>query len=201
MQDQYYYEYELDSHYCYPGTYILKNKLNITDIDELKSAERSITSLRTAQIMQNPIEGTLDFNYLKSIHKFIFGDIYEWAGKIRTVNISKGNSFCRCEFIEEQMNSVMKKLEREKYLENLSAEDLSKRLAYYIGEINAIHSFREGNGRTQRMFIDCLARHNGYSLDFTKIRNDEMLEASVQTFHLKYELMSELLLRALSVNK
>lgn len=112
MEDKYYYEYETDSHYCYSGTYVLKNKLNITDENELKSAERSITSLRTAQFMQNPIDGKLDFNYLKSIHKFIFGDIYEQAGTIRTVNISKGNQFCRSEFIEEQMISIMRKLEK-----------------------------------------------------------------------------------------
>lgn len=179
MSDKYYYEYE----------------------NELRSAERSITSLRTAQLIQNPIEGKLDFNYLKNIHKFIFGDIYEWAGTIRTVNIAKGNSFCRCEFIEEQMESIMRKLEKENYLENLNIEMLAERLAYYIGEINAIHPFREGNGRTQRMFIECLALKNGFSLDFAKISNEEMLEASVQTFNLEYKLMSKLLLRALSINE
>lgn len=152
-------------------------------------------------MIQNPIEGKLDFNYLKNIHKFIFGDIYEWAGTIRTVNIAKGNSFCRCEFIEEQMESIMRKLEKENYLENLNIEMLAERLAYYIGEINAIHPFREGNGRTQRMFIECLALKNGFSLDFAKISNEEMLEASVQTFNLEYKLMSKLLLRALSINE
>ena len=152
-------------------------------------------------MIQNPIEGKLDFNYLKNIHKFIFGDIYEWAGTVRTVNIAKGNSFCRCEFIEEQMESIMRKLEKENYLENLNIEMLAERLAYYIGEINAIHPFREGNGRIQRMFIECLALKNGFSLDFAKISNEEMLEASVQTFNLEYKLMSKLLLRVLSINE
>ena len=141
------------------------------------------------------------FNYLKNIHKFIFGDRYEWAGTVRTVNIAKGNSFCRCEFIEEQMESIMRKLEKENYLETLNIEMLAERLAYYIGEINAIHPFREGNGRTQSMFIECLALKNGFSLDFAKISNEEMLEASVQTFNLEYKLMSKLLLRALSINE
>lgn len=200
MEDKYYYEYENDSNYCYPSTYVLKNKLNIIDENELKAAERSITSLRTAQLMQNPICGKLDFNYLKSIHKFIFGDIYGWAGVTRTVNIEKGNTFCRYEFIEEQMDSIMRKLKNENYLENLNSKKLAERLAYYIGEINAIHPFREGNGRTQRMFIECLALHNGFLLDFAKISDDEMLEASVQTFNLEYDLMNELLLRALSIN-
>ena len=167
------------------------------DENELKDAERSITPLRTAQLIQNPLDGDLDFNYLKNIHKFIFGDIYEWAGSIRTVNISKGNPFCRCEFIEEQME----KLKRENYLEGLSINVLAERLAYYIGEINAIHPFREGNGRTQRMFIECLAVKNGFSLDFSKISNEEMLEASVQTFNMNYTLMSSLILKSLSKNE
>lgn len=201
MEDKYYYEYEADSYYCYPGTHVLKNKLNIRDENELKSAERSITSLRTAQFMQNPIDGKLDFDYLKSIHKFIFGDIYEWAGTTRTVNISKGNQFCLCEFIEEQMISIMRRLEKENYLENLSIKKLADRLAYYIGEINAIHPFREGNGRSQRMFIECIALHNGLQLDFAKISNEEMLKASVETFNLEYEFMSEILLRALSIKE
>ncbi|GAA0712771.1 hypothetical protein GCM10008904_26310 [Paraclostridium ghonii] len=151
--------------------------------------------------MQSPTHGKLDFNYLKSIHKFIFGDIYEWAGTIRTVNISKGNQFCRSEFIEEQMISIMRKLEKENYLENLTIEKLADRLAYYIGEINAIHPFREGNGRSQRMFIECLALRSGFQLDFAKISNEEMLRASVETFNLKYEFMSKLLLRALSIKE
>lgn len=95
----------------------------------------------------------------------------------------------------------MRKLEKENYLENLNIEMLAERLAYYIGEINAIHPFREGNGRTQRMFIECLALKNGFSLDFAKISNEEMLEASVQTFNLEYKLMSKLLLRVLSINE
>lgn len=95
----------------------------------------------------------------------------------------------------------MRKLEKENYLENLNIEMLAERLAYYIGEINAIHPFREGNGRTQRMFIECLVLKNGFSLDFAKISNEEMLEASVQTFNLEYKLMSKLLLRALSINE
>lgn len=197
MMNEYYYEYEQDSFYCYPHTYVLKNKLGITDEEELKKAEREITALRTAQLMQNPMEGIFDFDFLKRIHLFLFGDIYEWAGQTRNVNISKGNQFCRCEFIEDQMNNVMQKLKKEEYLAGLKKEKLAQRLSYYIGEINAIHPFREGNGRTQRMFIELLAEHNGYHLDFSKISNEEMLEASLQTFNLEYEYMAELFMKAL----
>lgn len=198
MQDQYYYEYEQDNYYCYQGTYVLKNKMGITDANELKVAEREITAIRTAQLMQNHIEASFDFELLKKIHAFLFGDIYEWAGKIRNVNISKGNQFCRCEFIDDQMNMVMNKLKKDNYLSDLSREETASKLAYYLGEINAIHPFREGNGRTQRMFIELLAAHNGYQLDFSKITSQEMLEASQQTFNLEYEYMTRILLRALS---
>jgi len=93
MVDEYYYEYEQDSYYCYHGTYILKNKLGILELEELKREEREITSLRMAQLMQKAIPEKFDFEYFKKIHCFLFDDIYEWAGKVRLVNISKGNQF------------------------------------------------------------------------------------------------------------
>ena len=96
------------------------------------------------------------------------------------------------------MFQIMNKLADENYLCGLDKEKLAERLAYYIGEINAIHPFREGNGRSQRMFIEVLAFRNGYHLDFALISNEEMLEASMQTFNLKYELMTTLLLRAMN---
>ena len=196
MADEYF--YEQDTFYCYPNTNVLKNKLGITDEAELKKAEREITALRTAQLLQNPIGGVFDFIFLKKIHQFLFGDIYEWAGKTRNVHISKGNQFCRCEFIEEQMNIVMQQLKEENYLAGMKMDNLASRLAFYLGEINAIHPFREGNGRTQRMFVGLLAERNGYYLDFTKITKEEMLKASLDTFNLEYGFMTELLLKALA---
>lgn len=199
MKGEYYYEYEQDNYYCYPNSFVLKNKLNIQNAEELKSAEREITALRTAQAMIDRIEGNFDFEHLKKIHHIMFGDIYEWAGKIRTVNISKGNQFCICEYIEDQMGEIFKKLRQENYLQDCKEKsEIAKKLAYYLGEINSIHPFREGNGRTQRMFIEHLASSLGYQLDFMKIGSKEMLEASVRTFVLDYKLMEELMLRGLS---
>lgn len=199
MIDEYYYEYEQDNFYCYPGTYVLKNKLNILDQNELKIAEREITALRTAQALTTRIEGNFDFKHLAQIHRFLFGDIYEWAGTIRTVNISKGNQFCLCQFIQEQMDEVFKKLKKEYYLIDCNDKnEVAKRLAYYLGEINSIHPFREGNGRAQRMFVEHLAAYLGYRLDFMKISSHEMLEASARSFMSDYTLMEELMIRALS---
>lgn len=93
---------------------------------------------------------------------------------------------------------VMDKLKKDNYLFGLSIEETASKLAFYLGEINAIHPFREGNGRTQRMFIELLAAHNGYQLDFSQITSEEMLAASQQTFNLEYDCMTKILLRALS---
>ncbi len=194
----YHYEYEWDKYYCYPNSFVLKNKLNIIDAEELYKAERAITALKTSQLLINRIEGNFDFEHLKKIHFFLFCDIYEWAGKIRTVNIAKGNQFCRCEYIEKQMNNLLKKLKEENFLVGYSRMETAKRLAYYLGEINVIHPFREGNGRTQRLFIEHLSHKLGFRLDFDKISKEEVLEASVRSFALDYRLMEVIIYKALT---
>ncbi len=197
MNQRYYYEYEWDSEYCYPHSHVLKNKLNITDQSELEEAERAITSLKMAQASLIKIRGRFGITHLKRMHKFLFEDIYPWAGQFRTVNISKGNEFCRADYIEPQLLALFYSLKKENYLRNCAnVLEISKRLSYYLGEINVIHPFREGNGRTQRLFIETLADNAGYILDFSKISEDEMLEASVLSYEQDYSLMDELMLRA-----
>jgi len=202
MAKEYHYEFEYDSRYCYPNSKVLKNKLNILDAVQLENAERKITSLRTMEAIQKGIRGKFDFNHLKRIHKFLFGDIYSWAGKVRLVNISKGNQFCKVEFIEQQMDEIFEKLKSENYLKDIKEEkELVSRLAYYFGEINAIHPFREGNGRSQRVFMQLLCSVFGYELDFMKITEKEMLEASDRSFKLEYVLLEEILSRAISTKE
>ncbi len=97
------------------------------------------------------------------------------------------------------MDDIFKKLRKENFLKNCKdKQEVAKRLAYYLGEINSIHPFREGNGRTQRMFIEHLAFSLGYQLDYLKISRDEMLEASAMSFLLDYKMIEELMFRALS---
>ena len=200
-QYKYYYEYGWDSTYCYPNSHVLKNKLNIRNQAELEAAESAITSVKSTQLMMNRLNGRFGTAHLKKIHKFLFCDIYSWAGKIRTVNIFKGNPFCRAEYIESQLNMLFMQLKEEKYLKDYSGkEEFGKRLAYYLSEINVIHPFREGNGRTQRMFIEHLAYNAGYTLDFMKINSDDMLEASVQAYGRNYDLMEQIIIGALTEN-
>ena len=190
------YEYERDDYYCYPNSSVLKNKLGIMDNKVLMEAERKITALKLAELEHNPISDELNFDYLRKIHRFLFGDIYEWAGENRKIDISRGNIFCMHELIDVCMNQLMDELKAENYLNSLDRDMVIERLAYYIGEMNTIHPVREGNGRTQRAFIRELAARNSIRLVFDKITPAEMIEASDKTFNHDYEMMKKLLKRA-----
>ncbi|MCF0108631.1 MAG: Fic family protein [Erysipelotrichaceae bacterium] len=182
-----------DKVYCYPDSDVLINKLNIRDSDRLHVFERRLTMLRLLELMDNPVEGTFDFKHLQDIHKYIFQDIYDWAGMVRTVDIAKSNMFCNVMFIESQANELFEKLKTEKYLTGLDKDAFIKRLAFYFSEINALHPFREGNGRSQREFIRSLALKNGYVIHFDRITEEEMISASKKSFLCDYADMERLL--------
>ena len=189
-----------DKVYCYPNTHVLKNKLNIHDTKRLQEAERKITSINIHELEEtNDTPKTFNAKHLKAIHKHIFQDIYDWAGEFRTVDIAKGNMFCRVMFIEDQLNYVFRQLHKENCLKNITdTTQMGERLSYYLSEINAIHPFREGNGRTQRIFIKQLAKQAGYNLDYSKIPEGELLKASIQSFNCDYTHMQELITQALT---
>lgn len=192
MNSKYEYGYDWDQRYCYPHSNVLINKMGIKDAEKLHIAEREITSLRIANAKVNIIKGNFDLFHLRKIHKYIFGDIYEWAGEIRWVNISKGNMFCNYEYIESNADSLFSKLKKENYLKDASKNEVPFRLSHYLSEINVIHPFREGNGRAQRLFIEYLAQNAGYSVDFSEITNKQMVEASNDSFLCDYTKMNEI---------
>ena len=109
--NQYYYEYKDDGDvkYCYPGTQVLVNKFDIHNGQQLSKVEREISIVKAA-VLADRITGNFDLAHLKSIHKFLFEDIYDWAGQIRTVDIAKGNIFCLVQFIEVQFSELYEKL-------------------------------------------------------------------------------------------
>lgn len=178
---EYDYEFEYDPVYCYPNSNVLKNKLGIRDQEILTRAERDITFLKYTGLISNPPGGVFDKDFLRTVHRILFSDLYDWAGEFRTVNISKGTSFCRHEYIETNLDVLFEKLAKEDF-QSMEMGHLAATLAHYLGEINAVHPFREGNGRTQRAFVNLLALKYGYSLDFSLIKDEEMLEASYHSF-------------------
>jgi len=169
--------------YVIPGTNTLKNKLGITDSKTLDNYERSFSSVRESEMKLKPLKGKLDFDYLKNIHKKLFGDVYDWAGETRTVNISKDTGFAPVQNIDSFAKSVFTELEKENYLQGLDKEKFVDRAAHHLGEINALHPFRDGNGRSMRIFINEVANRAGYSFDFSKTNQKEMVSASIDSFH------------------
>jgi cell filamentation protein len=170
--------------YVYPGTNVLRNLLNLRDADELSRAEAIATALRIYELQDTPKIGKFDAAHLQSIHRHIFQDLFDWAGEFRTVNISRSGQmpFAFWQQIAPCVSKLASDLARERYLEHLNMADFCKRAAFHMGELNAIHPFREGNGRTQREFIGQLAVHNGYTPDWTRIERNEMYAASHLSF-------------------
>jgi cell filamentation protein len=180
----YRYSYGKDEVYCYPGSNVLINKLNLKDKDAFFVAERVLTSARLIDARGNhPIKGSFDLTHLQKIHQYLFQDIYSWAGEIRKIDISKGQMFCRPEFIVEVSQRLFDELEKEDFLGSTPRELVYLRLSYYLAGINAIHPFREGNGRAQRLFIEYLAQRRGFSLDFSSVTDQEMIAASYESFY------------------
>jgi cell filamentation protein len=174
--------------YCYPDTDILKNKAGIKDSKALAEFEADVTAIRQYMLEKRPIKGKFGIAHLKNIHKFIFQDVYPFAGKIRLEDIWKGDTFfCKCQFIEMNLNSLFTRLAGENWLKGLKAEFFAQRAAYYMSELNMIHPFREGNGRTIREFIRCIALESGSDIDWSLIDRQELLDATIKAVDNIYE--------------
>lgn len=172
----------MHSDYCYPGSDVLINKLNITNSKDLFDAELELTSIRLQELQENPLKGDFDFLHLKAIHKYIFQDIYEWAGKERTVELGKGNLFCLTRFIQDYANSVFSKYHTQCYAAKDNFENFIQVFSKNYSDVNALHPFREGNGRTQREFARLICLDCGYDFNLSCTTHKEMLEASISSF-------------------
>ena len=163
---------------------VLKNRLNITDEAALENAEASFVAWRSYELAQKLLKGKFDLNHLKALHRYLFGDVYTWAGKLRDIDITKGdNFFAHHSHIESAAKPIFSELAAENYLEGLSEAAFSERAAHYLGEINALHPFREGNGRAQREFISHLAYKNGYFIEWENVSQSEMIQGSIESFN------------------
>lgn len=187
----------MDSVYCYPDTDILINKLHIRDKNRLHNAEKKLVNLRILDLIEGPVKGGFDLTHLQKIHGYLFQDLYDWAGQIRTVDIAKGNLFCRVPFIPMQSDEIFCKLKADRYLKGSFPEEFPVKLAWYFSEINALHPFREGNGRSQREFIRELALYNNYKILFSRTLEGELLKASIDSFLCQYEKMEQVFRKCL----
>ena len=168
------------SMYCYPETNILKNKLNIKNYELLKKAEEEITAVKQFELLQNPIKGNFTKSHLFNIHRFVFEDIYPFAGKTRKEQIGKADTlFYPPNLIDRELNKVFEYIKNHELLKEKSKDILLDRLAYVMAELNIIHPFREGNGRVIREFIRVLVKRCGYNLNWGNIDKETLLKASI----------------------
>jgi cell filamentation protein len=167
--------------YCYPRTTVLKNRAGLR-------TQRALTRFETAMAAQRADEplpvGRLSVRHYCAIHRHLFQDVYAWAGQFRTMRISKaGSMFCYPEHIPTEMRSLFDRLKHDNYSRDLSTDDFIRRAAHFLATLNAIHPFRDGNGRTQLTFLAVLAAEARHPLALTRLRARAFLAAMVGSFH------------------
>lgn len=166
---------------CYPDTTVLINKLDIRNQNMLNVAELRIVISMTMKIEQEIKFNNIDFNFYKNLHKQLFDDLYEWAGTVRNINISKkGTVFCNSDDIERIGKLKFDRLKSLNFLKNTPKDQFLDELTELYHDLNMLHPFREGNGRTLRLFITLLVRNAGYNLNFSECDSDMLMIATIK---------------------
>lgn len=182
-------EHRYDGVYCYKNSMVLKNKLNIIDENELVVTIDTLVKPIASQVVDRPLKGTFDYNYLRKLHKKLYAQIFDWAGNARTVNISDQVEYCYCNYIVLQAEELFEKLRKEKYLLECLDDQKYSRLAYYLGELNAIHPFRYGNQVVQEVFISILGKKIGCNLNFDIANRDRLKQAYIHAYNGDFSLL------------
>jgi cell filamentation protein len=164
---------------------VLRNLRGITDQERLDRFEAAEAAEALVRLSADPVKGAFDTAHLKAIHARIFQNFYPWAGEFRRVNMHRSGSypFAVVQFLETNLKATFAKLAAENHLRGLDASAFSNRAAYYLGELNAIHPFRDGNGRAQREFIRELAAEAGYRINWGRVTREQMYAASIESHH------------------
>jgi cell filamentation protein len=182
--------------YLYPGTAVLRNKLDIRDAQHLDRQERSLVVARARCGLP---AGNFDLTHLQEIHRHLFQDVYDWAGQLRTVEISKGGSqFLPRDLIERGMDDVHRRLREKDFLRGLGKGRFADEAGRVIGDVNYVHPFREGNGRAQLQFLRLLGEQAGHRIDLTAIDGADWIKASRAAHDSDYSGMSFQISRAVA---
>ena len=165
--------------YLDPRSGVFRNRLGLTDRAELAIAEKQFASMRVNQLERRRLPGQYDLDHLRAFHWTIFQDVYQWAGQLRTVLIVKaGASFCLPHQIVDTAADVFGRLAAAHHLRGRDRDAFLDGFASLLAEVNALHPFREGNGRTQRAFLGQLARDVGYRLRWELVDRDANIDAA-----------------------
>lgn len=180
-----------DDPYSYKGTSVLKNRLRTRDPDILEAFELEMTTLRADEPLP---EGRFGTAHYRAVHRHLFQDVYAWAGRYRTVRTAKGgNWFCFPEHIPQQMDRLFAQLRADDFLASEGFDNFVQGAARFLAELNAIHPFREGNGRAQLAFMHLLSVRAGHPLDFARVEPPRFLRAMIASFGGNTEPLAEAL--------
>lgn len=170
----------VQSIYCYPDTDVLINRLGIHDKAELKKAEEEFTAVKQLALLQEPLSGRFTKTHLLRIHRFLFEDVYPFAGRIRKEQISKGDTmFYPPDLIDRELERVFRNIHKQKLLNEKDRVKQIQNLSQTMAELNIIHPFREGNGRSIRELIRCMAMRYGLSLNWGNTDRETLINAAI----------------------
>ena len=157
---------------------VLRNRLGIADAATLARVEANVASLRIAELALNPLQGRYDLALLQSMHWHIFADVYAWAGRLRSVAIGKGRPFCPPQEIPARGEAIFAGLAARDHLHGLRHREFVHGLTDLLAQLNHLHPFREGNGRTQRLMLSHIGRDAGYAIDWARLDPELNISAS-----------------------
>ena len=164
---------------CYPCTSVLINKFDLRSQQELDRVEAVLVTAKAAQWEESPLCSTFDFEHYKAIHRHLFCDLYEWAGVPRSINISKkGTQFCPADEIPRVSSAIFRRLAEQNFFQSLSFDDFVDAFVDFYIRTNELHPFREGNGRSMRIWLDLMLKIGiGQVVDWSKVDKEDYLLA------------------------
>ncbi|BAO62167.1 putative adenosine monophosphate-protein transferase Fic [Pseudomonas protegens] len=182
--------------YCYPNSVVLRNKLGIRNDLSLSTAEQLFSTLAAESLEFSP--PPYDLNYLKSIHLTLFADLYDWAGELRTVGISKQDTrFCQPAYMEKEAGKIFKIMAAANWFDGMQRTELIAAVAQAYSELNVVHPFRDGNGRAQRILFEHLIMNAGFEISWWSIESDEWILANIAAYNGHLEPMEQLFQRCI----
>jgi cell filamentation protein, protein adenylyltransferase len=164
--------------YLDPASGVLRNRLGITDAKELAQVEAALSASRIVDLERRRLPGHYDLAHLRDFHRIILGDLYDWAGELRTVSIAKGSVFCLPQYLAPCAADIFSRLAAADRLRGLARDPFITRLTEFLADVNALHPFREGNGRAQRAFFSQLAHDAGHHIDWVRMDPARNITAS-----------------------
>lgn len=162
--------------YLDPETGVLRNKVGARTKIALDQAEGDLSFSRLIQLTDRPPKATGDLDELRAIHRQLFQDVYAWAGEVRTVDVRKNRDgaepFLPVGMVGQAAHFAAGELREDNGLRGMDRDRFIERLSYHYDQFNYIHPFREGNGRTQRVFWNRVAADAGWQLDWRDVRGE-----------------------------